>query len=349
MKVADIFFSEDNNDVLVKNNPLKTLAFILLAWVGLFVPPVAKAQSPEAMPRIGWLSAGSPATHGSFLDAFRLGLREHGYVEGKNIRIEYRWADGYLERLPTLAHELVQLKVNIIVTASTPATRATQAATKTIPIVTAVTGGDPVAAGFVASLAHPGGNITGLSTLAQDLTPKSLELLHAAVPKATRIAVLLNPANAWYETFWADSQAAARILGLALVRVEVRTPKDIEGAFRAIAEARADAFIVFADPMYVAQRNQIVALAEKNHLPGMYPFREFVQAGGLISYGVSLPDNYRRAATYVDKILKGAKPADLPLEQPTKFELVINTKTAKRLGLKIPPALTVFAEELIQQ
>jgi putative ABC transport system substrate-binding protein len=328
---------------------MKTLAFILLAWVGLLVPPMAKAQPPETLPLIGWLSAGSPSTHGAFLDAFRRGLRERGYVEGRNLRIEYRWADGYLDRLPTLAQELVQRNVDIIVTASTPATRAAQTATKTIPIVTAVTGGDPVAAGFVASLAHPGGNITGLSTLAQDLTPKSLELLRAAAPKATRIAVLLNPANAWYETFWTDSQAAARILGLALVRVEARTPEDIEGAFRTIAEARADAFIVFADPMYVAQRKQIVALAERHHLPGMYPFREFVQAGGLISYGVSLPDNYRRAATYVDKILKGAKPADLPLEQPTKFELVINLKTAKRLGLKISPSLSVFAEELIQQ
>ncbi len=306
------------------------------------------AQAADNMARIGWLNPGSPASHGALYAAFKEGLRERGYIEGRNIVIEQRWADSKLERLPMLVNDLVQLNVDVIVTASTPATHAVKAATKTIPVVTAVTGEDPVAAGFAASLAHPGGNITGLSTLAEDLAPKTLELLRAAVPKMTRIAVLVNPANPWCDTYWSDMQSAARILGLTLTRVNIRTPGEIESAFRTLTQSRLGALVVFADPMFVGQRTKLVELAAKNRLLALYPFREFVQVGGLMSYGASLQDNYRRAATYVDKILKGARPGDLPVEQPTKFELVINLKTAQTLGLTVPPELLIRADEVIR-
>jgi putative ABC transport system substrate-binding protein len=328
---------------------MRTFAFVIVLAVaspaGLFAPPI---QAADRTPRIGWLNPGSPASHGALYSAFKEGLREHGYIEGKNIIIEERWADSKLERLPMLANELVQLKVDVIITASTPATYASQAATKAIPIVTAVTGEDPVAAGFAASLARPGGNITGLSTLAEDIAPKTLELLHAAAPKATRIAVLVNPANPWHDRYWSHMQAAARILGLTLTRADIRTPGEIEGAFRTITESRLGALVVFADPMFTGQRNKIADLATKSHLPGLYPFREYVEAGGMMSYGASLKDNYRRAASYVDKILKGADPADLPIQQPTRFELVVNLKTARALGISIPQSILIRADEVIR-
>jgi putative ABC transport system substrate-binding protein len=320
---------------------------------GLLAPPLAaEAQGARTVPRIGVLTSGvlgSPETERG-LDAFRQGLRELGYVQGQNILIEYRAADGKLERLPRLATELARLKVDVILAGATPAARAAQKATTTIPIV-ASSMGDPVGDGLVASLARPGGNITGTTFLGPELVPKRLELLKEALPKVTRVAALLHP-DAFGERTMRDmvkdTEAAARALGVQLQVVEVRGPDEFDGAFSMMVRQHADALIVFASVMLFGQRRPIVALAAKRRLPAMFNNRESVEIGGLISYGVSLTDLSRRAATYVDKILKGAKPADLPVEQPNKFELVINLKTAKALGLTIPQSLLQRADEVIQ-
>ena len=328
-------------------------AFIGALGGGLLAGPIAAAaQQPAKIARIGYLmtgSLGSPEMLAG-LDAFRQGLRERGYVEGQNIVIEYRAADGKIERFPGLATELARLKLDLIVAPNTPAARAVQQATTTIPIV-APAMGDPVGDGLVASLARPGGNITGLTFLGPELVPKRLELLKEAVPKISRVAALWHP-GAFGERATKDmlkeTEVAARILGVQLQLVGVRGPDELDRAFSTMARERADAFIQFPSPMLFAERRRLVDLAAKHRLPSMFNNRESVALGGLIAYGASLTDLLRRGATHVDKILKGAKPADLPVEQPTKFELVINLKTAKALGLTIPQSVLIRADEVIR-
>jgi putative ABC transport system substrate-binding protein len=319
---------------------------------GLVAPLAAEAQQAGKVARIGYLVTGSlesPETRVG-LDAFRQGLRERGYVEGQNIVIEYRSADGKIDRLPGLAVELARLKVDLIFAVATPAARAAQQATTTIPIVAGAMG-DPVGDGLVASLARPGGNITGLTFLGPELVPKRLGLLKEALPKVTRVAALWHPGAFGERTnqvMLKETEGAARALGVQLQLVGVRGADELDRAFSTMTKERAEALVVFPSTMLFSERRRIVALAAKHRLPSMSNAREFVELGGLIGYGASITDLNRRAATYVDKILKGAKPADLPVEQPTKFELVINLKTAKALGLTIPPALVGRGDEVIQ-
>ena len=327
------------------------LAFsITLLLGGLFNPVAAEAQQAAKIARIGYLArnlAASPHLH----EAFRQGLRDLGYVEGRNVVIEYRDAEGKLERLPALAAELVALKVDVIVAASTLAALAAKQATRTLPIVFAAAA-DPVASGLVTSLARPGGNVTGLSNLAPELVGKRLELLKQAVPGVSRVAVLWQPGALGERTekdMLKGAEVAARALGVRLQFVEARGPADFDRAFSDMTRARAGALTVLPSAMFFSERRRLVDLAAKNRLPAVYPWREFVDAGGLMSYGPNLADLFRRAATYVDKILKGAKPGDLPVEQPTKFELVINLKTAKALGLTIPPSVLARADQVIEK
>ena len=331
---------------------LKSIRLVVtLALVLLTVPLAVEAQPPTKVHRVGrLLGAGSPASgpDPSF-EAFRQGLRELDYVEGQNLVIEDRYAEGSLERLRDLAAELVRLPVDVLVAEGSAAIRAAQHATRTIPIVMAATA-DPVGQGFVASLAHPGGNITGLSWLGAELPGKRLELLKETVPQSTRIAVLINPAYPAYASALHTLTVAAQALGLHLHVVEVRSADELDTAFAAMTGAGADAVIVVEDALLLnSQRGRVVAdLAAKHQLPAMYQWKMYVDAGGLMSYGPSLPDMWQRAATYVDKLLKGTKPADLPVEQSTKFELVINLKTAKALGLTMPPSLLLLADEVIR-
>ena len=321
---------------------------ILIAVVLLAFRVAVEAQQPKKVPRIGYLSVSSPSAMSTRTEAFRQGLRELGYVEGKNIVIEWRSAEGKRDRLPSLAAELVRLKVDIIVTAGPPATRSAKEATVTIPIVFAQDG-DPVASGFVASLARPGGNITGLSTLAPELSGKRLELLKEIVPRLSRVAVLGNSTNPANAQVLKETELAAGVFGVKLQYLDVLDPKDIETAFRAASKGRADAVLMtVSGGVVLSQRTQVVELAAKSRLPAVYIIREYVETGGLMSYGVSLIDLDRRAATYVDKILKGAKPADLPVEQPTKFEFIINLTAAKQIGLTIPPNVLVRADKVIK-
>jgi len=319
----------------------------LLAVFLLAVPLAAEAQAPAKIPRIGFLSARPPTDNPYFIEAFRQGLRELGYVEGQTIAIEYRFAEGRPERLPALAAELVRLKVDVIVTGGTPAPLAAKQATSTIPIVFAVAG-DPVAEGLAASLARPGGNTTGLSSISPEVVGKQLELLKEAAPKVSGVAVLQNPSNYGHPPMLRQAEDAARTLGVQLHVVQAGSPAEIDAAFAMMRSQRAGGVLVLRDPLFLAQRTQIAALAAKSRLPAVYGFREQAEAGGLMAYGASAPLMYRRAATYVDKILKGAKPGDLPIEQPIRFELVINLKTAKALGLTIPQSLLLRADEVIQ-
>jgi putative ABC transport system substrate-binding protein len=318
---------------------------------GFFATPLAaEAQQAAKIARIGYLAidlAANPHRH----EAFRQGLRDLAYVEGRNVVIEYRDAEGKPERLPALAAELVALKVDVIVVGgSTVAALAAKQATRTLPIVFALAG-DPVGSGLVTSLARPGGNVTGLSILAAELVGKRLELLTQAVPGVTRVAVLRLPGALGERTeqdMLKEAEAAARALGVRPQFVEARGPADFDRAFSDMTRARAGALTVLPNNMFVRERRRLVDLAAKNRLPAVYLGREFVDAGGLMSYGPNSADVFRRAATYVDKILKGAKPSDLPVEQPTKFELVINLKTAKALGLTIPPSLLGRADQVIE-
>jgi putative ABC transport system substrate-binding protein len=324
----------------------------LFAVLLLVAPLAAEAQPAGKVARIGYLVTGSLESSETrvILEAFRQGLRERGYVEGQNIVIEYRAADGKIERLPSLATELVRLKVDLIVAGNTPGVRAAQQATTSIPIVAGAMG-DPVGDGLVASLARPGGNITGLTFLGPELVPKHLGLLKEALPKITRVAALWHPGAFGERTnqvMLKETEAAARTLGVQLQLVGVRGPDELDRAFSTMTRERAEALVVFPSAMLFNERRRIVALAAKHRLPSMFNNRESVELGGLISYGTSLTDLIRRSATYVDKILKGAKPTDLPVEQPTKFDLVINLKTAKALGLTIPPSLLGRADEVIQ-
>jgi putative tryptophan/tyrosine transport system substrate-binding protein len=313
----------------------------------LAAPLVAEAQQAGKVPRIGYLGANPPSANVARIEAFRQGLRELGYVEGKNIIIEWRSAEGALDHLPALAAELVRLKVDVIVTGGSPTTRAAKDATVTIPIVMAQDG-DPVGNGFVASLARPGGNITGLSSLFSELGGKRLELLKEIIPRLSHVAVLgtsTNPANA---PQLRETELAAGVVGVKLQYLDVLDPKDIETAFRAASNARADAVLVLVSVVFNSQRKQMADLAVKSRLPAIYGQQEFVEAGGLMTYNVSTADLWRRSATYVDKILKGRKPADLPVEQPTKFELIINLTAAKQIGLTIPPSLLARADQVIE-
>jgi putative ABC transport system substrate-binding protein len=305
----------------------------------------ASAQQPGKVPRIGFLIASSPSAIAPRMDAFQQGLRELGYVEGKNIVIERRHAEGKLDRLPVLAAELVRLNVDVIVTSGPTATRPAKEATSTIPIVMTFDD-DPVGSGFVASLARPGGNITGLSTLAPEISGKQLELLKEIVPRLGRVAVIGTSTRQGTAQALKEMELAAGAFAVKLQYLDIENPKDIETVFR--AAGRADALLVLQSPVFNSQRAQIADLAAKSRLPATYPRREFVEDGGLMSYGVSISDLDRRSAIYVDKILKGAKPADLPVEQPTKFELIINLKAAKQIGLTIPQSVLYRADRVIK-
>ena len=318
---------------------------LILAWGFLSVPLAADAQPAEKVYRIGVISNAGPASGTTLVGAFRRGLADLGWLEGKNIRIEYRWAEGDLGRHPRLAAELVALKVDVIVLAGTSAARAAVHATRTIPIVATVIG-DPVAAGLVRSLAKPGGNLTGLAWQAGDLVTKQLQLLQETVPRATRVAALGHAAT--NSVVRKATEAAARSLGVQVDMIDIDVPGDIPGVFEAMRRRGAEALIVLPSPMFYAERRRLAALAARDRLPAIYEVKEYADEGGLMSYGPSFPGMYRRAATYVDKILKGAKPGDLPMEQPTKFDFVINLKAAKAIGLTIPPPVLARADELIQ-
>jgi putative ABC transport system substrate-binding protein len=321
-----------------------TLAGSLVA-----APLAAEAQQAAKIARIGFLALNLAASP-HLQEAFRQGLRDLGYVEGRNVVIEYRGAEGKLERLPALAAELVALKVDVIVAGGTPHALAAKQATRILPIVFA-TASDPVTSGLVTSLARPGDNVTGLTNLAPELVGKCLEQLKQAVPGVSRVAVLWQPGVQGERTekdMLKRAEVAARALGVRLQFVEARGPDDFDRAFSEMTRARADALTVLQGPMFVNERRRLVDLAAKNRLPAVYPWRDGVDAGGLMSYGPNLADSFRRAATYVDKILKGAKPGDLPVEQPTKFELVINLKTAKALGLTIPQSLLGRADHVVE-
>jgi putative ABC transport system substrate-binding protein len=323
---------------------------VVLAIAILVMPfAAADAQWAASFPRIGFLAPSSPSDLRvqRFLQTFRQGLRELGYVEGQNITIEFRWAEGQYDRLPALAAELVRLKVNVIVAGGPPAIQAAKQATETIPIVMGAVA-DPVAAGFVDSLARPGGNVTGISNMVAEVVGKQLELLKEVRPKVARVALLGNPANPNYTPLVQHAQGAARTLGVQLHILDVREPRAIDGAFAAITTERADAVVVLADTILLDHRKQIADAAVRRHLPTVFAVGEFVEAGGLLAYGPSLSDGFRRAAIYVDKILKGAKPTDLPIEQPTTFELIVNLRTAKALGLTIPYTVLQRADRVIQ-
>jgi putative ABC transport system substrate-binding protein len=329
----------------MQSHQLKRREFItLLGGATAAWPLAALAQSAY---RIGVLDTTSAALNAANFDALRQGLRQHGYIEGQNLVIEYRSADGRAERFPDLAAELVRLNVDLIVTRGTPAIFAAKNATKTIPVVMAASG-DPLGAGVVAGLARPGGNVTGLSAFVTELQAKRLELLREMVPRIDRIAALLNMSSPAEPPQWEETKAAARTLAIEPQLLDVRKPEDLSRAFETAIRQRADALVVGINVLTQANRRPIADLATKHRLPAIYASREFVDAGGLVALGVSYPDLYRRAATYVDKILKGAKPADLPIEQPTKFELMINLKTAKALGLEVQPMLLARADEVIE-
>jgi len=317
-------------------------AWPALAWAG-----AARAQAPAKVPRVGLLSSYSPSDAAAWHQAFRLGLRDLGWVEGKNISIEYRYAEGKRARIPDLAADLVRLKVDVIVTSLVGDALAARKATRAIPIVV-VAATDPVAMRLVESLARPGGNVTGFSQLAFELVGKRLELLKEMVPKLSRVAVLWNPQGRLTRRAWEELQLPAQQLGVQLHSLEVRSPDEFDKAFEDATRVRAGALFILPHPVIGLNLKRIAGLAAKSRLPSIFHVSEFADAGGLLTYGPDRDDLYRRAATFVDKILKGAKPADLPIEQPTKFELVINMKTARALGLTIPQSILLRADRVIE-
>jgi len=325
----------DRRDLLI-------LGSTVIAW-----PSVVRAQQ-TAMPVIGYLNSTSPGPYALFLAAFRQGLGETGYVEGQNLAIEYRWAENHLDQLPALVADLVGRKVDMIVTAGGPPPAvAAKRATSTIPILfTAV--GDPIGAGLVASLARPGGNVTGFSILVVELNPKRLELLSQLLPEARVVALLVNPKNPSSERVISDVQEAAHTKGMQLPILKAASESEIDAAFASLVQMQVGALVVGSDPFFNSRREQLVALASHHSVPAIYEWREFAAQGGLISYGPSLTSVNRQAGTYAGRILKGEKPADLPVQQPTKFELVVNLKTAKALGLTVPQSILARADEVIE-
>jgi len=322
--------------------------FITLLGGAAVWPLAARAQQMGKVPRIGYLGSSSPSLEPHFVEAFRQKLRELGHIEGENIAIEYRWAEGQDRRLPELAAELVRLQPNVIVTAGTPGALAAMQATKTIPIVMA-SSGDPVGAGLVTSLARPGGHVTGFTIVGPQIEGKRLDLLKEAVPELSRVAVLWNPSYPASVSYFNTIENAGRTLRISLDPVaEVRRANELDNAFFAIASARPRALLVVADRFLLAHRKRIVEFAVAKRLPGMFPYREYVEAGGLMSYAPSNIELFRGAATYVDKILKGAKPGDLPVQEPTKLELIVNLKTSKAIGLTVPESFLLRADELIE-
>ena len=307
----------------------------------------AQTQQPTKIPRIGYLGATSPAATAARIDGFKLGLRELGYVEGKTIFIDYRWAEGKLDRIPGLAAELVRLNVDVIVTAGPADTKGAKEATGTIPIVMGFDN-DPIGNGFVVSLARPGGNITGLSTLAPEISGKQLELMREILRRFSRVAVFGTSRQPGNAQSLQEVELAAKVFKVKIQYLDVLDPQDIETAFRAATKDRADAILVLQTPLASLHRNRFIDLAVQHRLPATYSRSDFVEAGGLMSYGASYPDLMRRAATYVDKILKGRTPADLPVEQPMKFEFIVNLKAAKQIGLTIPPSVLARADRVIR-
>ena len=313
----------------------------------LITPSASQAQHRGHVPRVGYLGTSSASLEPELVKAFREGLRDHGYIEGQNIVIEYRWAEGNYKRFPDLVADLVKLKVDLILTTGTPGALAAKQATQTIPIVMAVTG-DAVATGLVSSLARPGGNLTGLTTMVPDLEGKRLEILREVLPKLATLAVLLNTSNPLTAIQWEQAKTSAKALGIQLQPIELQRPEDFKDAFARVARQRPDAITMVADRFLLAHRTEIADFVAKTRLPAMYPYRDFVVAGGLMSYAPSYEDLFRRSATYVAKILRGAKPSDLPIEQPTKFEFLVNLKTAKILGVPIPPSLLLRADHVFE-
>jgi putative ABC transport system substrate-binding protein len=319
---------------------------MLLLGGGMMAPAALNAQQ-KAMPVIGFLGSASPGRNPALVAAFHQGLGETGYVEGQNLAIEYRWAEGHYDRLPALAADLVGRKVDVIVAfGGIPAALAAKSATSTIPIVFNV--GDPVDLGLVANLARPGGNLTGISTMAPELSPKRLELLSELVPQVGVIALLVNPNNSNTERIIGDMQEAARAKGVQLHILKAGTESEIDAAFATLVKLHAGALVGGGDPFFGSLRESLVALAARHGVPAIYQWRDFAEAGGLISYGSSLTASLRQVGVYAGKILKGAKPADLPVQQPTTFELVVNLNTAKALGLTVPPSILVRADEVIE-
>ena len=322
---------------------------IIAMGAGTLAPLTLFAQAPAKVWRVGFLSV----RHLDFVDSdfvygpFTQGMRKLGYVEGKNLVIEWRSAEGKAERLPELAAELVRLKVDVLATFGTPASLAAQKVTTTIPMVM-ISVGDPVGAGLVKSLARPGGNSTALSTMTADLGPKLLEMLLSMAPKVTRVAILVNPANAYLAGLLKSIQAAAQQLGAKIQPVEAGTPQEIANGFAAMARQKAGALIVPLEQLFQQQKNQIVELVAKHRLPSIGAYAEYAEAGGLMSYGQNVGENFRRAATHIDKIFKGANPGEIPVEQPTRFELAVNMKTAQALGLKVPQSILILATKVIE-
>jgi ABC-type uncharacterized transport system substrate-binding protein len=325
-----------------------TIGCIVALILSLLTAPLtSQAQHVANVSRLGLLIPGSASAFAPRIETFRHGLRDLGYVEGQNITIESRFAEEQADRLPALAAELVRLQVDVLVTDGEAAIRAAQHATTTIPIVMAISG-DPVGAGFVTSLARPGRNITGLSFMQPEVSGKRLELLQEAIPKLSHVAVLWNPAVSASTFAFKETQTAAHTLRLQLQSLEVRGPDEFDHAFVAMTKEHAEALVVISDPLFFGHHRQLAELAVRHRLPAMFHLREYAEAGGLMAYGTNIRGMYRRAASYVDRILKGTKPADLPVEQPTKFELVLNRKTAQALGIRFPPTLLVLADEVIQ-
>lgn len=324
---------------------MKTLQVVCAAFLVISALP-ALAQRGQGTPVVALLLTGARADSEPMTAAFRQGLRDLGYAEGRNIAIDVRWAD-LPQRLPDLVQDVLRSRVDIIVTQGTPAAQAAKRATSTIPIVMA-TAGDPVATGLVASLARPGGNVTGNSILGPDAAGKRLDLLRQIVPRASRIAAVSNPLNPTHALFLAQTESAARTLGVSILALEARSPDDMDRVLETAVNGRADALLMFGDPLFTAHRGRLAALAIKNRLPTLYELSGFAEAGGLVQYGVNLPQMFRRAAAYVDRILKGAKPGELPVEQAGKLELVINLKTAKILGVTIEPAVLLQADRVLE-
>jgi putative ABC transport system substrate-binding protein len=322
-------------------------AFLVTATGGLLAAPLVTRAQEGKRHRIGFLGNSTAALEANLVGPFREGLRDLGYVEGRDVMIEYRWAEGRYERFPALVAELISLKTDVIVTAGTPAALATKNATAMIPVVM-VAVGDPVGTGLVASLARPGGNLTGLVSIAPDLEGKRLELLREVVPNLSHVVVLANPANPFHRLSEAQVHAAAKVLRLRVQVVGVRAESELDSAFDVISRERPDALVMLADRLFLHHRARIADFAARNRLPGVYAYSELIEAGGLMSFGPSYPGMHRRAAYFVDRILKGSRPADLPMEQPSKFELVVNLKAAKALRLRIPPSLLLQADRVIE-